>query len=75
MPFYDMKCTNEKCKKKDVDVEIMCSMSNSKEQKCKECGELLKITHKPKNNGVRGFRIKGECWTTTSHGGSHTIHD
>lgn len=75
MPTYDLKCTNKECENFDKVFEIMCSMKENNNQKCKKCGGKLKITHKPKNNGVRGFRIKGECWTTTSHGGSHNIHD
>jgi hypothetical protein len=63
MPTYDMRCKNEKCSKFDEVIEVFCKMSECDKQKCKGCGEIIKITHKPKNNGVRGFNIDGIPWS------------
>ena len=76
MPNYDLRCTNEKCKQHDKIIETLCSMIERENQVCKECGGKLTITHIARKNGVKGFNIKGEHWTSTSGGrDAHNIHD
>jgi len=42
MAFYDYKCTNEKCSKKDQEVTVSKPMAESgTEELCDECNKIL----------------------------------
>lgn len=38
---HDYMCTNEKCKNKEVKIELLVNSSEQDSQKCEHCGEAL----------------------------------